>query len=172
MSNVHYLNSRPVTFRHASHHASVDAVMADAALSSDEKRAILSSWASDMYAVEGKPALRHIPGQARPLALSDILRALRRLDDPEPPHGGGIAAPPPMPPVQIDAHASPPGDHGWRKAAQRAHLSNIRRYERLLRTHLTDLERDFIRRRMAEEYAALDALAARRAPALAAAGGQ
>jgi hypothetical protein len=40
----------------------------------------------------------------------------------------------------------------------RTHRNNIHRYRRLLRTELSDLERDFIARRMADEQAALDAL--------------
>jgi hypothetical protein len=36
-----------------------------------------------------------------------------------------------------------------------AHRNNIRRYRRLLRTHLTDLERQFIERRLEEERQAL-----------------
>jgi hypothetical protein len=47
----------------------------------------------------------------------------------------------------------------------RTHRSNIDRYRALLRTNLSDLERDFIARRMAEEQAALDALAAETFPA-------
>ena len=42
----------------------------------------------------------------------------------------------------------------------RARRGNIRRYNRLLETELTDLERDFIRRRIAEEKDALRRLAA------------
>jgi hypothetical protein len=42
----------------------------------------------------------------------------------------------------------------------RARRNNIRRYRRLLETQLTDLERGFIERRLAEERAALDRLAA------------
>lgn len=34
-------------------------------------------------------------------------------------------------------------------------LQNIGRYQRLLRTHLTDLEREFVERRLAEERQAL-----------------
>jgi hypothetical protein len=41
----------------------------------------------------------------------------------------------------------------------RAHRNNIYRYRRLLRTRLSDLERQFIERRLAEEQTALDALA-------------
>jgi hypothetical protein len=46
----------------------------------------------------------------------------------------------------------------------RAHRNNIRRYRRLLRTELSDLERDFIGKRMADEQAALDALLAETFP--------
>jgi len=41
----------------------------------------------------------------------------------------------------------------------RAHRNNIHRYRRLLRTRLSDLERQFIERRLAEEQTALNALA-------------
>jgi len=46
----------------------------------------------------------------------------------------------------------------------RAHRNNIHRYRRLLRTRLSDLERQFIDRRLAEEKAALDTLAAETFP--------
>jgi hypothetical protein len=42
----------------------------------------------------------------------------------------------------------------------RTHRNNIHRYRGLLRTELSDLERDFIERRMADEQGALDALVA------------
>jgi hypothetical protein len=42
----------------------------------------------------------------------------------------------------------------------RAHRNNIHRYRRLLKTRLSQLERNFIERRLAEERLALDALAA------------
>ncbi|WP_349540755.1 hypothetical protein [Bradyrhizobium sp. DOA1] len=42
----------------------------------------------------------------------------------------------------------------------RAHRNNLQRYRRLLRTKLSEIERQFIERRLAEEQAALDALAA------------
>ncbi|MGV7219049.1 hypothetical protein [Bradyrhizobium sp. UFLA05-112] len=41
----------------------------------------------------------------------------------------------------------------------RAHRNNIHRYRRLLRTKLSELEPQFIERRLAEEKSALDALA-------------
>ena len=46
----------------------------------------------------------------------------------------------------------------------RAHRNNIHRYRRLLRTELSDLERDFIDRRMAREQAAMEALFAETFP--------
>ena len=46
----------------------------------------------------------------------------------------------------------------------RTHRNNIHRYRTLLRTELSDLERDFIDKRMVEEQAALDALVAETFP--------
>jgi hypothetical protein len=46
----------------------------------------------------------------------------------------------------------------------RAHRNNIHRYRRLLRTRLSELERQFIERRLAEEQTALHALAAETFP--------
>ncbi|WP_439370185.1 hypothetical protein [Bradyrhizobium sp. DASA03120] len=42
----------------------------------------------------------------------------------------------------------------------RAHRNNIQRYRRLLKTRLSELERQFIERRVAEERSALDSLTA------------
>jgi hypothetical protein len=47
-------------------------------------------------------------------------------------------------------------------ARLRAHDTNINRYRRLLRTNLSDLERQFIERRLNEEEAAIEGLASRR----------
>lgn len=41
----------------------------------------------------------------------------------------------------------------------RAHRNNLSRYRRLLKTKLSDIERQFIERRLAEEQSALEALA-------------
>ena len=49
-------------FHPAAGYSSPDDVLNDRALSVGEKRIILSSWASDMYAVESCPALREVPG--------------------------------------------------------------------------------------------------------------
>ena len=48
---------------------------------------------------------------------------------------------------------------GEQLARLRAHRNNIRRYRGLLKTILTDLERAFIERRLAEEQSAFQALA-------------
>jgi len=48
----------------------------------------------------------------------------------------------------------------------RTHRNNIHRYRTLLRTKLSDLEREFINRRMAEEQAALDTLVAETFPVI------
>ncbi|MBB5046320.1 hypothetical protein HNR60_001065 [Rhodopseudomonas rhenobacensis] len=69
-----------------------DEVLRAPSLSRSEKRATLSSWASDAHAVDSKPWLRLVPGHDEPVALAAILEALRRLDDdPDPPPNGGMA---------------------------------------------------------------------------------
>ncbi|MGV7219052.1 hypothetical protein [Bradyrhizobium sp. UFLA05-112] len=79
-------------FYPAAHYASPDQVLTDEELSVSEKRRILSSWASDMFAVESCPALREIPGMCHAIRLADILAALRRLDgDDDPPQPGGVS---------------------------------------------------------------------------------
>ena len=45
-----------------------------------------------------------------------------------------------------------------RKALIKAHRNNIARYRRLLRTHLTDLERGYLETRIEQEQDALEAL--------------
>jgi hypothetical protein len=74
----------------ANHHQTPAEVLSDPDLATYEKRVILSSWASDLYAVESCPWLRDVPGVRTTLRLSDILAALRALDDdnePTPPGG-------------------------------------------------------------------------------------
>ena len=66
-------------------------VLNDADLTREEKRAILSSWASDACAVDSTPGLRLPPGAPAPVSFDDIVDALRSLDDdPTPPRPGGI----------------------------------------------------------------------------------
>jgi hypothetical protein len=45
-------------------------------------------------------------------------------------------------------------------ALMRAHSNNIARYRKLLKTRITDLERQFLERRVAEERSALEKIAA------------
>ena len=55
-------------------------VTQDATLTTVEKRAILSSWASDACAVESMPALRQMPGSGCIVRFDDVIDALRELD--------------------------------------------------------------------------------------------
>jgi hypothetical protein len=64
-------------------------VLNDPDLTRHEKRAILSSWASDACAVASAPALRQAPGTSRAVTFDEIIDALRSLDDPTPPRPGG-----------------------------------------------------------------------------------
>jgi hypothetical protein len=54
-------------------------VVKASALSADDKRTILASWASDFYA-DSKPAFRHIPGTPEPVSIDEIQAALKELD--------------------------------------------------------------------------------------------
>ena len=72
-------------------------VLRDSDLTTCEKRAILSSWASDACAVESMPGLRQPPGSAVPVSFDEIVDARRSLDDdpPRPRPGGKSARKPP-----------------------------------------------------------------------------
>src|ERR1700756_5030437 len=88
----HTANNVEPSFHPVSHYGSPDDVLDDAKLSTEEKRLILSSWASDMYAGESHPALREIPGIPHRVRLDDILAALKQLDgENDPPPRGGLA---------------------------------------------------------------------------------
>ena len=76
-------------------------VVARRDLALDQKRALLAAWASDGCAIEAAPALRRVPGSARPVPVDEILEALQELDRPKrrrPRHRGA---------------------QGWRKAERR-----------------------------------------------------
>jgi len=153
-------------FHPVSHYESPDDVLGDTRLSTDEKRVILSSWASDMYVVESHPAFRKIPGIPHELRLDDILAALRQLDDdtdPRPRGGLGMRLPGPGR-LSCTASGDPQYSGGvparqYRptrvlralKHSRWTREDNVRRYRRLLNTQLTDVERNFIERRLAEE---------------------
>lgn len=170
MSNVDFLQPTSIRFRPDTHHRTIRAVLEDPKLSSDEKRAVLSAWASDMYAVESAPSLRMIPGHAAPLRLSEILSALRSLDDDEPPPRGGAvkgAAESIRTYPDDDPSVAPIARRlvklqqatDMQTAKMRAHRDNVRRYKRILASGLTDLERQFVTRRLTEEQSAIRALA-------------
>lgn len=69
-----------------------DDVLADRTLDVREKRAILSSWASDACAVESMPALRQPPGAKSPVSFDEIMDALVSLDRFHPATAAGDAA--------------------------------------------------------------------------------
>ena len=54
-------------------------VVNDPDMTTQEKRAILASWASDACAVEAAPDLRQ-PTSSPPVRFDDIMDALKRLD--------------------------------------------------------------------------------------------
>src|SRR3954467_6194883 len=67
-------------------------VVNDPDLTRQEKRAILSSWASDVSAIRCLPGLEYPPEAKRPVTFDDIVDALRSLDDdPEGLRPGGLA---------------------------------------------------------------------------------
>jgi hypothetical protein len=55
-------------------------VLKDPLLDAADKRAVLSSWASDASAVTDAPTLRWLWGTAEPVPLTEVLEALARLD--------------------------------------------------------------------------------------------
>lgn len=57
-------------------------VLADTSLTRDERKAILSSWASDACAVASYPALRRAPFAAHPVVFDEVMDALVALDEP------------------------------------------------------------------------------------------
>jgi hypothetical protein len=67
-------------------------VVNDPDLTRQEKRAILSAWASDVCAIRCLPGLDYPPEANRPVTFDDIVDALRMLDDdPSGPRPGGLA---------------------------------------------------------------------------------
>ncbi len=55
-------------------------VVGGPSLSVDDRRAILAAWASDLYAVDSQPSLRHLPGTPSPVSIEEVQAALRELD--------------------------------------------------------------------------------------------
>ena len=56
-------------------------VVNDPDLTRHEKRAILSSWASDACAVASAPGLRQPPGARMPVTFDEIIDAVKRLNE-------------------------------------------------------------------------------------------
>ena len=67
-------------------------VLAAEHIDKDEKRAILASWASDQFAIESMPILRHYPGTERAVSYDEILGALKALDGDGQPSRDSVAA--------------------------------------------------------------------------------
>lgn len=134
-------------------------VVRDQILTLQEKRALLSSWASDASAIASCPSVRAPAGMRSPVSIDEILEALCALDRDD-------ATLRPKLETSNDRRSKPAPAQGSMKldidsARIAAHRNNIARYRRLLRTHLTPLERDFIERRVGEEQRSLGALVAR-----------
>lgn len=55
-------------------------VLAAEEIGVDEKRAILASGASDIFAIESNPALRLYPGTDKAVSYDEIIEALKTLD--------------------------------------------------------------------------------------------
>jgi len=56
-------------------------VLSAPGIAPQEKRAILASWASDMFAVESRPNLRLYPEAKEPVSYDEIIAALKALDE-------------------------------------------------------------------------------------------
>ncbi len=119
-------------------------VVGDRTISIGEKRAILASWAS-----EAEPPLRQLPGSHKSVSIDEVLEALSALDQgPKAPWGGNLNRQ--QMTTKIDE----------KLALLRTHRNNISRYHRLLKTELTELERQYVLGRLAEERSAIEELAA------------
>ena len=60
-------------------------VLQDAALTREEKKALLASWASDACAVEMNPTLRLPPTLMRVISFDEVMDAMRDLDEADKP---------------------------------------------------------------------------------------
>jgi hypothetical protein len=111
-SNIAYRKKNLETLRHpaAAYRRPIDA-MKDSDLTTNEKRAILASWASDACAVEAAPSLRSAPGNGRPVSIDEILDALRALESAWPPSDEV------QPPVARFAVGDESGSGAWSRDA-------------------------------------------------------
>ena len=74
------LTMGPAVLMQGMHFRRPNDVVGARSLSQDDKRAILAAWASDLYAVDSKPALRWLPGVDEPVSIDEVRAALRELD--------------------------------------------------------------------------------------------
>ncbi|WP_459465284.1 hypothetical protein [Rhizobium sp. No.120] len=65
----------------ARHFAHPRDVLSAEHITKDHKRAILASWASDIFAIESMPGFRRFPGADHVVSYDDIIAALKSLDD-------------------------------------------------------------------------------------------
>ena len=72
--NIH---DRDIRVRHV---ALPGEVLDDPSFSTEEKRAILSEWASDACAIPSYPNLRLLPGTSFPVTFAAVMGALLELD--------------------------------------------------------------------------------------------
>lgn len=113
-----------------------DQVLRDDTLSIADKRAILSSWASDANAVEQQPWLRLAPGHRNPVPLRAILDALQRLDDDDPPPKGGAA-------IRLSGHgAAQPDSFDDYRPLWRRHHGLAQRFNQFRPVTLSRVRRD------------------------------
>ena len=75
MNEIHANSLLASTFTHPRE------VLANPFLDALQKRCVLAAWASDAFAVEGKPWLRQLPGSNAQVRIGDIIAALKVLDD-------------------------------------------------------------------------------------------
>lgn len=78
-----------------------DQVLEHPSMRAEDKRALLSSWASDRHAVENAPGLRRLDSGAV-VAVDDILAALAALDQGRPGDGPTAMDHTPTPPSAAD----------------------------------------------------------------------
>ncbi|WP_245515510.1 hypothetical protein [Rhizobium deserti] len=62
-------------------HFRTPADVVNSSLPTAEQRAVLASWASDLFAVESAPLLRHPPELPDAVRYSDVVAALKSLDE-------------------------------------------------------------------------------------------
>ncbi|NTJ77718.1 hypothetical protein G6M50_07885 [Agrobacterium rhizogenes] len=65
----------------ARHFAHPKDVLSAEHIGKDHKRAILASWASDIFAIESMTGFRRVPGADHVVSYDDIIAALESLDD-------------------------------------------------------------------------------------------